>query len=206
MRKMFFRPDVDARNKSGHDGSKIFTILVMLAAASPAAADAVSDKMPTCLGCHGESGSSQTDNVPSLGAQQSPYTLIQLFMFREKLRTADPMNQLMDGAQDADLQAFADAIAKLPAPKPTEGGDAQRLAHGKALAEQNHCIICHQGNLGGRDNVPRLAGQREDYLLKTLREYKSGVRHGYDTSMADVVQPIPDADFADLAYYIARAK
>jgi cytochrome c553 len=24
----------------------------------------------------------------------------------------------------------------------------------------------------GRDNVPRLADQREDYLLKTLREYK----------------------------------
>lgn len=110
------------------------------------------------------------------------------------------------GGADADLQAFADSIAKLPAPKAADGGDAQRLAHGKATAEQNHCLICHQSNLSGRDNVPRLAGQREEYALKSLREYKSGARHGYDTSMADVVQPMADADFIDLAYYIAGVK
>src|SRR5215469_11127435 len=80
-------------------------------------AQTVADKLPTCLACHGETGSSQNENVPSLGAQNSPYTLIQLFMFREGLRTADPMNELMKGAADADLQAFADAVAKIPAPK-----------------------------------------------------------------------------------------
>lgn len=170
----------------------------------------IGDKMPTCLACHGESGTSQNENVPSLGAQTSPYALIQLFMFREGLRTADPMNELMKGAADADLQAFADTIAKLPPSKPAPisagGGDAQRMAHGQVLAAQNRCNICHRADFSGQENVPRLAGQREDYLLKTLREYKSGTRHGYDASMADVVQPVSDADFVDLAYYIARAK
>ena len=173
---------------------------------APASAQNIGDKMPTCLACHGETGQSQTDNVPSLGAQTSPYSLIQLVLFREGIRTADPMNELMKGATDSDLQAFADAIAQLPAPKPAEGGDAQRLAHGRQLAAQNRCLICHRADLSGQENVPRLSDQREDYLLKSLREYKSGARHGYDASMADVVQPMSDADFVDLAYYIARAK
>jgi hypothetical protein len=33
---------------------------------------------------------------------------------------------------------------------------------------------------GSMDNVPRLAGQREDYLLKSLRAYKENSRRGYD--------------------------
>ena len=185
----------------------IATICLLLAAlGGQASAQSVSEKLPTCLACHGESGTSQTENVPSLGAQNSPYALIQLFMFREGLRTADPMNEMMKGVADADLQAFADAIAKLPQPKAAEGGDAQRMAHGQVLAGQNHCNMCHRADFSGQENVPRLGGQREDYLLKSLREYKSGIRHGYDASMADVVQPMSDADFVDVAYYISRAK
>ena len=52
--------------------------------------------------------------------------------------------------------------------------------------------------------MPRLANQREDYLLKTLREYKSGARRGYDTSMAEVLQPVDDAQLIEFAYYLAR--
>ena len=59
-------------------------------------------------------------------------------------------------------------------------------------------------NFAGQDQVPRIADQREDYLLKALREYKSGVRTGYDATMAEVVAPLQDQDFADLAYYLAR--
>ena len=47
-------------------------------------------------------------------------------------------------------------------------------------------------------------GQREDYLLKSLRGYKDNSRRGYDTQMGDVVAPLADADFADLAHYLAR--
>jgi len=58
--------------------------------------------------------------------------------------------------------------------------------------------------LSGRDNVPRIADQREDYLLKTLREYKNNTRHGYDGVMAEVLAPITEAQIVDLAYVIAR--
>ncbi len=52
--------------------------------------------------------------------------------------------------------------------------------------------------------MPRIADQREDYLLKTLRDYKSGARRGYDASMAEVVQPLDDAQLVELSYYLAR--
>jgi len=35
---------------------------------------------------------------PSLGGQQPPYALIQLFMFREKLRAFEPMNEMAKSA------------------------------------------------------------------------------------------------------------
>ena len=52
--------------------------------------------------------------------------------------------------------------------------------------------------------MPRIAGQREDFLAKTMREYKANVRPGYDASMGDVLQPITDAEILDLAYFATR--
>ena len=60
--------------------------------------------------------------------------------------------------------------------------------------------------LSGKENVPRIANQREDYLAKTLAEYKDNSRHGYDASMADVMGTITPEQIADLAYYIARVR
>jgi len=173
--------------------------------ALPAAAADLSETMAPCLACHGEGGQSQTDNVPSLGAQNAPYALIQLFMFREKLRLAEPMNDTAKGLSDDDLRAVSDAIAKLPAPKPPgEAGDPARMQAARALADQSHCSVCHRADFSGQENVPRIADQREDYLLKTLREYKSGARHGYDATMAEALQPVADAQLPDLAYYLAH--
>src|SRR5215813_10124287 len=78
-------------------------------------------------------------------------------------------------------------------------------ARGSALAEQNHCNVCHRSDFTGQENVPRLADQREDYLLKTLREYKTGARHAYDATMAEVLQPVDDKDVEILAYFLAHA-
>ncbi len=173
----------------------------------PAAAQTVQERLPTCLACHGENGQSQNPGVPSLGAQQTFYVTVQLLMFRERMRTVDPMNDMAKGLSDDDLHSFADIIAKLPPPQPAPGPvDEARIVHGQALVQQNHCNFCHTPNFAGQDNVPRIADQREDYLVKALRGYKDNSRHGYDASMADVIAPISDDQILDLAYYIARVK
>ena len=164
------------------------------------------EKLSLCLSCHGEKGQSETAEVPSLGAQPSPYALIQLYMFRQKLRINEIMNEMAKDLSDADLQKFADTVAKLPPPQAAPNGDGARMANGAALAAQHRCNFCHAANFAGNDSVPRLAAQREDYLLKSLREYKAGTRNEYQPVMAEVIQPMREEDFVDLAYYLARFK
>lgn len=169
------------------------------------AAEDMTQKLAPCLACHGADGQSQTADVPSLGAQPGNYTITQLFLFREGMRVAAPMNDMAKGLSDDDLRAVGDALAALPAPKPPEDkGDAARLQRGRAIVEQNHCNVCHRPDFSGQQNVPRLADQREEYLLKSLRGYKSGTRHGYEPTMAEVLQPLDDGQLVDLAYYLAH--
>ncbi|HEX7970188.1 MAG TPA: c-type cytochrome [Stellaceae bacterium] len=174
-------------------------------AAAPAAAEELAERVAPCLACHGATGQSETPEVPSLGAQTAPYALIQLYLFREKQRVFDIMNEAAKGLSDDDLRSVSDFIAKLPAPRPPEdGADDARLERGRALVQRNHCNVCHRADLSGQENVPRIAAQREDYLVKTLRDYKSRARSGYDASMAEVLQPVADNEIPDLAYVIAR--
>src|SRR5262245_13832967 len=171
----------------------------------PASAASLQERMEPCLACHGENGHSTNPEVPSLGALPAPYALIQLFLFRENLRRVDLMNNAVKGFTDDDLRAFADTISRLPAPPPTaDKADPARMERGQVLMRQYRCNVCHNSDLAGRDAVPRIAGQREDFLVKTLREYKSNTRAGYDASMGEVLHPIPDADILDLAYFAAR--
>ena len=178
-----------------------------LPASAQTAEQTLKEKLPTCLACHGENGQSQTPEVPSLGAQQSFYITVQLLMFREKMRAAEPMNDMAKGLTDDDLRAFAEVIAKLPAPQPAAGpADEARMERARALVQKNRCNFCHKQNFAGQDNVPRIGAQREDYLVKALRGYKDNSRHGYDATMAEVMAPISDDQILDLAYYIARVK
>ncbi len=175
--------------------------------ASTARAETIEARAAPCLGCHGEHGQSGTENTPSLGGQQPPYALIQLFMFREKLRASEPMNEVAKALSDDDLRAFSDLIGKLPKPMPpADAGDPARLQRAQALVQQHHCSSCHNADFSGKDNVPRIADQREDYLARTLREYKDNSRHGYDGTMAEVLQPVTSEQIADLAYYLARLR
>ena len=183
-------------------------IAAMLAAGPLLSASAASpERLEPCLACHGADGQSEIPEVPSLGAQPSPYALIQLFMFRERLRVSEPMNGMAKELSDRDLQSAADYIATLPAPKPpADPGDQVRLERAGGVVLQNHCNICHRPDFSGQENVPRLADQREDYLVKTLREYKSGARRGYDATMAEILQPIDDAQISELAYYLVHMR
>jgi len=186
---------------------KTIAALVFALIATSVSAETIEQRIVPCLACHGEKGQSATENTPSLGGQQAPYTLIQLFMFREKLRTFEPMNEMAKALTDDDLRIFSDFIAKIPKPAaPADAGDPARLQRGQALVQQHRCDTCHNPDLSGKENVPRIANQREDYLAKTLGEYKDNSRHGYDGSMADVMGPITPEQIADLAYFAARMR
>jgi cytochrome c553 len=184
----------------------LITVLWLAGAASGNAGD-VSETLTACLGCHGPNGQSQIENVPSIAAQVPAYALIQLVMFRDKLRASDTMNDAAKDLSDSDIQSLADALAALPPLKPLQDPvDQARFERGRSLAQQNHCDICHRPDFSGQQTVPRLADQREDYLVKTLREYKSGARRAYEPIMLEQVQPLDDPQLAEVSYYLAHIR
>jgi cytochrome c553 len=181
-------------------------VLVWLAAQA-VAGEALEERLALCLACHGATGQSAIPEVPSLGAQPAFYVTIQLYMFRERMRVVEPTHEMTKGLSDDDVRNMAELISKLPPPLPTaERLDPARLERARTLIQQHRCNVCHNPDFSGEQNVPRLAGQREDYLVKALREYKSNTRRGYDASMADVMHPVADADILDLAYFLTRLR
>lgn len=185
---------------------RLATLCLALSAMTfPTFAQTAEERLPTCLACHGATGASATEGVPSLGGQPSDYVLIQLYLFREKQRLADPMNAMAEGLSDDDLRTVGDSMAKLPPPAATaEVLDASSLEHGRELVTKYRCGSCHNPDLAGHDQIPRLAAQREDYLLKSLTEYKSNARAGYDPAMNEVAQEVKQDDIPVLAKYLAQ--
>lgn len=198
------RPGATSEKAVAMNWLRMCAFLALLLAPARAA-EPFNERMAPCLACHGENGSSENPEVPSLGGQPAPYLLIQIYLFREKQRIVEIMNDVTKDFTDDDLRAFSDFLSKQPPPKPMEGPvDDARNARGRSLITQHRCNACHALDLAGQESIPRIANQGEAYLVKTLREYKNNTRHGYDPAMASVLAPVSDADILDLAYAIAR--
>jgi len=167
-------------------------------------APVLGQRAEVCFTCHGKEGRSQLPLTPSLGGQPSFFVVAQLFLYRDGRRDNAAMTEAAKNLSNEDLRAFADLISKLPPPAPPpQAPDAKRFERGVAIVQQQHCMTCHNPDFSGREQMPRLANQREDYLLKALREYKSGKRLGYGGAMASELSELKDADLVDLAYFLA---
>jgi cytochrome c553 len=68
-----------------------------LLAGAAVAGEPFAERVAPCLACHGENGTSENPEVPSLGGQPAPYLLIQLYLFREKQRVVEIMNDVTKG-------------------------------------------------------------------------------------------------------------
>jgi cytochrome c553 len=135
------------------EGTKISKLEKIVAAAS------LEERLAPCLARHGEQGQSVILEVPSLGAQPAFYVTIQLYMFRERMRVVEPINELTMGLSDDDVRRMADLISKLPSPPPAvEPPDPARRERARALIQQHRCHFCHNQDFSGAQNVPRLAG------------------------------------------------
>ena len=67
----------------------------------------------------------------------------------------------------------------------------------------NDCAACHGENgISPAPNWPNLAGQHKDYLVHSIKQYRSGERE--DAVMAGLVVNLSDRDIADIAAYYAE--
>jgi cytochrome c553 len=166
-----------------------------------------------CFACHGvdglatENGLSTDKNVPNLAGETDLYLQFQLVFFRGGVRKNELMNAMAEQLSDDDLRNVSAYFASLPAPNAPAPPDTapQNTEFGNKVAAAIHCTNCHGDHLEGVDNIPRLAGQREDYLYKALRDFKSGARTSTGAAgMAEVVYPLGDLEMKALAHYLSQ--
>src|SRR6478735_10376690 len=159
------------------------------------------EKAELCIGCHGENGISQMENIPSLAAQPDQFIQWQLVYFRAGVRKNEQMQPIVEQINNDDIRNLGAYFASLAPPKADKPDDDPDLSKkGVQAAAGRRCASCHTDNYAGTKAVARLAGQREDYLLKALRDYKAGLRSGGgQAAMAEVAFPLSDEEIVALA-------
>ena len=180
----------------------------MSALANAHAADiaAGKEKAGLCSGCHGEAGISQTENIPSLAGQPDQFLQWQLVFFRAGARKNEQMQPIVEQINNDDIRNLGAYFASLTPPKASTPDDNPDLSKkGAQAAVGRRCASCHTDSFAGTKAVARIAGQREEYLLKALHDYKSGVRSGGGmAAMADVAYPLSEEEITALAHYLAH--
>ena len=203
-------PQVSGQEKARKPGaaaSRAASAASAATASGPAASSYAQRFAGLCAGCHGANGRSDMPLTPVLAGQPSFYAITQLFLFREGRRSNEGMTAVAKTLTDDDMRGFSDFIGTLPpvpAPPPATPPDAARMDKARTLATQHKCVFCHGADFSGGQQVPRIAGQREDYLQMSLRGFRSGTRPGYTQAMTAALSQIPPEDLDTLAYYVAR--
>ena len=159
-----------------------------------------------CGACHGENGISQTENIPSLAGQLDQYIQWQLVYFRAGSRKNEQMQPVVEQLNNEDIRNLGAYFASLEPPKAAQPDDNPDLSQkGKQAAVGRRCASCHTDSFAGTKAVARIANQREEYLVKALHDYKTGVRSGGgQAAMADVAYPLNEEEITALAHYLAH--
>jgi cytochrome c553 len=164
---------------------------------------ALAEKIQLCGACHGEDGNSKMEKIPSLAGQPAFFILNQLFLMREGVRKVEAMAPIVKDLKDDDLTNLSQHFAALAPKRSEEPFDAALAKKGAEIATQRRCSSCHLPNLAGQEQMPRVARQRLDYLIETLKSYRDSPRPGADTAMSAAIAGATDADLTALAHYAA---
>ena len=184
-------------------------LLVMAFAAGAAFAQSKADpsrgegRSAACGRCHGTPEQALPPGTPSLAGQPEQFLVLQMFLMREGLRDVPQMAGTMNDLSDRDLEDIAAHYSRQAIPRSNAKPDPQLHARGAGLAKAMGCASCHLG-FKGQKHLPRLANQREDYLVASMKAYRDNKRVGPDTSMNGMMYQVTDGDIQALAHYLAH--
>lgn len=175
------------------------------AAAQPT--EAQRQKAEPCVACHGPEGRAPLADTPAIAAQPKQFITTQLVMFREGNRKSAVMNALAAPLSNADINDLGSFFAAQATPLPVGAPlAAEAAAAGRALTEKHLCTQCHGPELKGQQHIPRLAGQRADYLRTQLLGFKAQTRFDMDGNMTSAAQALTPADIETLAAYLGSLR
>ena len=151
-----------------------------------------------CVACH---NNDQLAN-PILDGQHAKYIEKQLHDLKKDLRIHAQMQGIAKTLDDKQIttisKAFADKKWANPTPKPNPAVQEE----GKNLVRKGNCTRCHGSELEGTYNIPRLAGQRAEYLKITLLQYKKKERNNFPP-MSSMLNRYSEQEIGVMADYIS---
>jgi cytochrome c553 len=178
-------------------------LFVAAGAAWPQAVPAVPEKAVTCTTCHGPAGSSILPQVPGLAGQTSRYIYLQLRDFQEGRRSNELMTAVVKDLTRDEMRELATYFSSQKLVSQKFQPDPEKARKGKAKADETLCTMCHLGGFIGQNEIPRVAGQSYDYIVKQLRDFKARQRTNDAGNMTSVASTLSDADIDNLGHYLA---
>jgi cytochrome c553 len=179
----------------------LFTSLAASGAAL--AADPIEAKAKICATCHGENGIPQLKTTPVIWGQNTGYMFLQLRDFQSGARKNDLMSPIAATLAKEDLLPLATYFSQLKWPnlgQPEAPADVAAKAQ-SAVASVG-CIGCHLDHFQGDGTTARLAGQYQDYLQKTMMDFRTKAR-GNNPGMSDLMNATTPEAIDALAQYLA---
>jgi len=188
-------------------------LFVAVAANAQAAGDAKAgqEKAGVCFGCHGVNGNSTNPAWPKLNAQHAKYLAKQLADFKSGKRS-DPL--MMGQVAALSAQDMDDLAAFFSKQSATMGqADKAKVALGEKIYRGGNsakgvaaCIGCHGPTGSGNPpaGFPSISGQHADYTVKTLKDFRNGVRtNDMNGMMRNVASKMSDKEIEAVASYMS---
>ena len=167
-------------------------------------AEAGRTKAAACAACHGADGNAPTPQLPTLAGQTARYLYLQLRDFKEGRRDPGAMQPFVQNLTRPDMLDLAAFFAAQKAARSSFKTDPAKVERGRKKADETLCTMCHLGAFKGQNEVPRVAGQQHDYVVKQLQDFKAGRRTNDAGTMSSVSKTLSDQDMDDLAHYLAE--
>jgi cytochrome c553 len=199
--------------------SGVLLVVALLSAGSASAQDTAAGgkkAAEVCAACHGPDGNSSRGIYPSLAGQTARYIYLQLKDFNEGRRTDPQMTPVAKTLTRDDMLNVAAYFAAQelrptdfnadPARGTGPAGLVTAILKGSTKAAETLCSMCHGTGLRGQNEVPRLAGQQHDYIVKQLKDFREGRRTNDAGNMASVSKTLSDEDIDNLAHYLANLR
>jgi cytochrome c553 len=178
-------------------------ILGALLTAVPTFAQSIAEKVEVCTGCHGQDGKPSDKSIPVIWGQQAGYIYIQLRDFKRGDRKSEIKQPIVSSFEKDDMLAIAQYFAQKPWPNLGQPRSPKDVAQRALSAEHSvGCTGCHREQFQGAGTVPRLAGQSQEYLAKTIADFRTRAR-GNNPGMSDLMRATSPDDLAALAEYLA---
>jgi len=175
----------------------------LAALASISRAETIDEKAALCSACHGENGVPQQPSTPIIWGQNQGYLYLQLRDYQRGTRQNEQMSTLVSALTRDEMMELAEYFAQRPWPNLRQPSALEAVAAQAIRANTSvGCTGCHLEQYLGAGTVPRLSGQREDYLARTMTEFRARTR-GNNPGMSDLMNVTSEEQISALAKYLA---